>query len=163
MADVSADADPNTGAGTLYAGNWFQVGGASESSPIIASVYALAGSVAKINFASHPHSHADALYDVVQGNNKTRAPYRGAPQPCNPSYLCNAGPGYDDPAGLGPPMAQAPSDKQAAGNQGRVRVAPALGVRMCPIVDGRRHSLVLSSMPLHKRGQSRHSTRRASS
>ena len=129
MADVSADADPNTGAGTLYAGNWFQVGGASESSPIIPSVYALAGSVAKINFASHPHSHADALYDVVQGKNKTRAPYRGAPQPCNPSYLCNAGPGYDGPAGLGPPNGTGAFWQTSGGNQGRVRHAPALGSR----------------------------------
>jgi subtilase family serine protease len=44
--DVSADADPNTGAAiynTFSQGGWLQVGGTSESSPIVASVYALAG------------------------------------------------------------------------------------------------------------------------
>jgi subtilase family serine protease len=44
--DVSADADPNTGAAIYNSysqGGWLQVGGTSESSPIIASVYALAG------------------------------------------------------------------------------------------------------------------------
>ncbi len=49
VADVSADADPNTGAAvydsTRYQGQpgWFQVGGTSLSSPLIASVFALAG------------------------------------------------------------------------------------------------------------------------
>ena len=48
VADVSADADPNTGAyvyDTYGYGGGLQVGGTSESSPIIASVYALAGNV----------------------------------------------------------------------------------------------------------------------
>ena len=47
--DVSADADPNTGAAIYNSysqGGWLQVGGTSESSPIIASVYALAGTPA---------------------------------------------------------------------------------------------------------------------
>jgi hypothetical protein len=47
--DVSADADPNTGAAiydTYSQGGWLEVGGTSESSPIIASVYALAGAPA---------------------------------------------------------------------------------------------------------------------
>ncbi len=49
VADVSADADPNTGAAvydsTRYQGesDWFQVGGTSLSSPPIASVFALVG------------------------------------------------------------------------------------------------------------------------
>jgi subtilase family serine protease len=45
--DVAADADPNTGAAvydtTNGNGGWLEVGGTSESSPIIASVFALAG------------------------------------------------------------------------------------------------------------------------
>ncbi|HEX4203691.1 MAG TPA: peptidase S8 [Ktedonobacteraceae bacterium] len=46
VSDVSADADPNTGVyvyDTYQQGGWLQVGGTSASSPIIASVYALAG------------------------------------------------------------------------------------------------------------------------
>jgi subtilase family serine protease len=48
VADVSADADPNTGAyvyDTYGYGGGLQVGGTSESSPIIASTFALAGNV----------------------------------------------------------------------------------------------------------------------
>ena len=49
IADVAADADPNTGASvydtTKYQGQsgWFTVGGTSLSAPLIAAVYALAG------------------------------------------------------------------------------------------------------------------------
>lgn len=103
VADVSADADPNTGAAILYAGNWLQVGGTSESSPIIAAVYALAGNSSKVTFGSYPYSHTAGLFDVVQGNNETTDTVTGEPQPCSPSYLCVAGPGYDGPTGLGTP------------------------------------------------------------
>jgi subtilase family serine protease len=53
VADVSADADPNTGVYVYdsYGGyDWIEVGGTSESSPIIAAVYALAGNVASTEF-----------------------------------------------------------------------------------------------------------------
>jgi subtilase family serine protease len=54
-ADVSADADPNTGANVYdtygYSG-WLQVGGTSESSPIIAGVYALAGNATTTQYPS---------------------------------------------------------------------------------------------------------------
>ncbi len=56
VADVSADADPNTGAyiyDTYGYGGGLQVGGTSESSPIIASVFALAGNVSS---TKHPAS-----------------------------------------------------------------------------------------------------------
>ncbi len=59
--DVSADADPNTGVyvyDTYGYGGWLEVGGTSESSPIIASVYALAGNVSTIkNPPSYPWKH----------------------------------------------------------------------------------------------------------
>ncbi len=53
VADVSADADPNTGAyvyDTYGYGGWLEVGGTSESSPIIASVFALAGNVSSTTY-----------------------------------------------------------------------------------------------------------------
>lgn len=62
VADVSADADPNTGAyvyDTYGYGGGLQVGGTSESSPIIASVYALAGNVSS---TKHPASLPWANY-----------------------------------------------------------------------------------------------------
>ena len=48
VADVAAVADPSTGVymyDTYQAGGWYEIGGTSASSPIIASVYALAGGV----------------------------------------------------------------------------------------------------------------------
>ncbi len=53
VADVSADADPNTGVyvyDTYGYYGWYEVGGTSESSPIIASVYALAGNVSSTTY-----------------------------------------------------------------------------------------------------------------
>jgi subtilase family serine protease len=61
VADVSADANPSTGAEVYdtygYSG-YEQVGGTSESSPIIAAVYALAGNATSTQYpASLPWSH----------------------------------------------------------------------------------------------------------
>lgn len=68
VADVSADADPNTGVfvyDTFGEGGWLEVGGTSESSPIIAGVYALAGNVASTtNPSSLPWGHTASLFKV---------------------------------------------------------------------------------------------------
>ncbi len=62
VADVSADADPNTGAAVYdsvtYLGQsgWFQVGGTSLSAPLIASVYALTGTASTANYGSAPYA-----------------------------------------------------------------------------------------------------------
>jgi subtilase family serine protease len=115
VADVSADADPNSGLGIYDTYNncgtstycdtlieegivpgldgWAQVGGTSLSSPLIASVYALAGNTASANGANLPYAHPSALNDVTSGSNGS----------CGGSYLCTAGPGYDGPTGLGTP------------------------------------------------------------
>jgi subtilase family serine protease len=70
--DVSADADPNTGAAIYNSysqGGWLQVGGTSESSPIIASVYALAGTPASSSYpAQDIWTHEPTgLYPVGSG------------------------------------------------------------------------------------------------
>jgi Ricin-type beta-trefoil lectin domain len=95
VADVSAVADPNTGVAvydTYGEGGWFVVGGTSVSSPIIASVYALAGSPSATAAASL-YANAGSLNDVTSGSDGS----------CNPSYLCTATSGYDGPTGLGTP------------------------------------------------------------
>lgn len=103
VADVSADADPNTGAAVYdsygYFGwsGWFQVGGTSLASPIVASVYALAGNAGSTIYGSYPYSHATSLYDVTSGSNWT-----SATGDCG-SYLCHAGAAFDGPTGLGTP------------------------------------------------------------
>jgi len=93
VSDVSAVADPNTGVAVLYGGLWWTVGGTSASSPIVASVYALAGNASSVTYGSYPYSHTTGLFDVVNGSNGS----------CSPSYLCHGQTGYDGPTGLGTP------------------------------------------------------------
>ena len=93
IADVSAVADPNTGVAVVYNGNWLVFGGTSVSSPIIASVYALAGNAKTSTFAQDSYLHPSALFDVTSGSDGS----------CAVSYLCTAGVGYDGPTGNGTP------------------------------------------------------------
>jgi len=96
VADVSADANPNTGVAvydTYRDGGWLVFGGTSVGAPIIAGVYALAGNAGIVNYGSYPYSHALLLNDVTSGSNGS----------CGGSYLCTAGPGFDGPTGLGTP------------------------------------------------------------
>ncbi len=99
--DVAAVADPNTGVAIYDSGSavggWTVVGGTSVASPLIASVYALAGKPAEGTYpASYPYAAPSALYDVTSGTNAVGG-Y------CSPSYLCTARRGYDGPTGLGTP------------------------------------------------------------
>jgi subtilase family serine protease len=98
VADVSAVADPNTGVAVFddFGGDpgWEVFGGTSVASPIIASVFALAGTPAPGTYpSSDPYANPGALNDVTSGSDGS----------CSPSYLCTAGPGYDGPTGLGTP------------------------------------------------------------
>lgn len=100
VADVSADADPVTGAAVYssYAGcSWCQVGGTSLAAPLVAAVFALAGGVGNTLGNSLPYanlSYGVNLRDVTSGNNGS----------CGGSYLCTAKAGYDGPTGLGSPL-----------------------------------------------------------
>jgi subtilase family serine protease len=95
--DVAAVADPNTGVAvydTYDQGGWLQVGGTSVSSPILASVFALAGTPAAGTYpSSYPYAHTSNLYDVTSGSNGT----------CTKAYLCHGEVGYDGPTGWGTP------------------------------------------------------------
>jgi Big-like domain-containing protein/uncharacterized protein DUF11 len=95
--DVAADADPSTGVAiydSYSEGGWLEVGGTSASSPMIAAVYALAGTPAAGSVpASYAYADPSALYDVTMGSDGS----------CGSSYLCTAKVGYDGPTGLGTP------------------------------------------------------------
>jgi subtilase family serine protease len=96
VADVSAVADGVA----IYdsspeIGGWGVVAGTSIASPIIASVYALAGNAKSVTYGSYPYSHTTGLNDVTVGSNMTPTTTCG--------YLCQAAPGYDGPTGLGTP------------------------------------------------------------
>ncbi|HEY9825137.1 MAG TPA: S53 family peptidase [Stenomitos sp.] len=96
VADVSAAADPATGA-AIYnsnAGGWLKVGGTSLAAPIIASIYALAGNASATNYGSYPYAHKGRFFDVTSGTNGT----------CSPAYLCSGVTGFDGPTGLGAPV-----------------------------------------------------------
>ena len=110
---MSADADPSSGLGVFDTYNhcgtssycdglieagaaqgldgWAQVGGTSLSSPLVASVYALAGR--SVTAGSYPYSHKGGLFDVTSGSNGS----------CSGRYLCTGKVGYDGPTGLGTP------------------------------------------------------------
>jgi len=98
VADVSAVANPQTGVwvyDSYGGGGWGIYGGTSVASPIIASFYALAGNALGSTAmpASFLYETPGALYDVTSGSDGS----------CSPSYLCEAGVGYDGPTGLGTP------------------------------------------------------------
>ncbi|MEU3844273.1 putative Ig domain-containing protein [Streptomyces sp. NPDC028635] len=96
-ADVSAVADPATGVAVYdtYGGSgWAVYGGTSASAPIVAGVYALAGTPGTTDYpAKYPYQHTGNLYDVTSGSNGS----------CSTSYFCTAGAGYDGPTGWGTP------------------------------------------------------------
>jgi len=96
LVDVAAVADPNTGVAiydTYNRSGWLETGGTSVATPIIASVYALAGNESSIIYGSYPYSHSSSLFNITTGSNGS----------CSPPYLCTAGPGYNGPTGLGTP------------------------------------------------------------
>jgi subtilase family serine protease len=101
-ADVAADANPSTGAAVYdsvkYQGRfgWFQVGGTSLSSPLVAGVYALAGGLPAATSAA-PGLYgrlgdATVLHDVTSGSNGK----------CS-TIMCKGAVGYDGPTGVGTP------------------------------------------------------------
>jgi len=99
VADVSAVADPNTGVavydtyGLGRRGGWLIFGGTSVASPIIASVYALAGNTGSISYGSFSYSNTSLLNDITSGSNGS----------CGSLYLCTSLGGYDGPTGNGTP------------------------------------------------------------
>ena len=133
VADVSADADPYTGVAVYDSTpvteegeevkGWNVLGGTSVASPIIASVFALAGGSHGVeypaqtlyeNLAAAPSS----LHDVESGSNgKCSKPFEdidglsgctsaeeAANSKCSaPELICLAGKGYDGPSGVGTP------------------------------------------------------------
>ena len=105
VADVAADADPDTGLNVYVTDpvngtGFYGFGGTSLSAPLVSSIYALAGGVGTTLGNSLPYANLNYgvnLRDVTSGSNGT----------CSPSYLCTAGTGYDGPTGLGTPLGTA--------------------------------------------------------
>ncbi len=106
VADVAADANPSTGVAvydTFGESGWLVFGGTSVASPIVASVFALAGYSGTSSAAAEGlYTGASVLTKVTSGSNARH---------CS-DYLCNAAdslgqsskdPGYNGPTGNGTP------------------------------------------------------------
>ncbi|GAA2569826.1 hypothetical protein GCM10010435_49900 [Winogradskya consettensis] len=96
-ADISAVADPASGLsvyGTFGLDGWAQIGGTSLSAPLVAGMYALAGKPTPGTYpVTYPYAGSRGLFDVTEGINGS----------CG-NVLCQAGPGWDGPTGLGSPQ-----------------------------------------------------------
>jgi subtilase family serine protease len=95
-ADVSAVAADVLSYDTYQTGGggWYYTFGTSVSSPIVASIYALAGNALSVSSPSSiPYADPSTFYDITSGSEGK----------CTPKYFCKAGVGYDGPTGLGSP------------------------------------------------------------
>ena len=103
--DVAADADPNTGAAVYDTSNgnggWNEVGGTSESSPMIAAVFALAGNNGNggNNAADSIYTRTGSLYEVTASSNGTCTPAANSVL-CTATGAANT---YNGPTGWGTP------------------------------------------------------------
>ncbi len=112
-ADVAADADPYTGMAIYDSGNygWGTWGGTSLASPIVAATFALAGGAHGVEYPAqtlYSHLGTSGLHDVVSGSNWGCSRSGGCTVEeeeanCSEALICNAGPGYDGPTGVGTP------------------------------------------------------------
>ena len=94
IADISADANPNTGVWVYWSGGWWVFGGTSVSSPMLAGItnsakhfLASGGGELKTIYA---HLGTASFHDIVTGK-------------CGPSLSYGAKPGYDFCTGVGTP------------------------------------------------------------
>lgn len=101
VADISAVADPNTGAAVYdtisYGGQtgWWQIGGTSLSSPLIAAVFAMGAKLPQNTQAAqmlYANNNLSNFHDITSGSN-------GA---CS-GIMCIGAVGFDGPTGLGTP------------------------------------------------------------
>ncbi|HSZ14763.1 MAG TPA: S53 family peptidase [Solirubrobacteraceae bacterium] len=140
VADVSADADPYTGlavydtspecetsyteGGKKHTVHWCTIGGTSLASPLVASVFALAGGAQGVEFPArtlyqNAAKSPGSLHDVREGSNgaclspfveaeeeephTACEPAQEAATSCSSHLVCLAAPGYDGPTGVGTP------------------------------------------------------------
>jgi hypothetical protein len=119
--DVSAVADPNTGVAVYdtypstvlgVTQGYNQLGGTSVATPIITSVYALAGTPRPGTYpSSYPYQHTSAFNQIASGSNGACESTR--------SYLCDATgslAGYNGPTGWGTPIGIAGFSEATTGN-----------------------------------------------
>jgi Subtilase family len=144
VADVAADADPYSGV-LVYDSeesteDFLEIGGTSVASPIVASVFALAGGSHGVEYPAQTlysrlgsPAGFPSLYDVTEGGNgKCDGAYpaggcsgsMSSPLDCGRGTLiCNAAPGYDGPTGVGAPDGVAAFEPESAAEHVRREAA----------------------------------------
>ena len=117
---TSRRADPYTGFDIydIEEGGWLTIGGTSLSSPLVSSLYALAGGGGGVSYPAatlYSHLGQPSLFDVTEGGNgycdgEAVGPC-GEPKineelgdiDCEGTTACDAATGYDGPSGVGAP------------------------------------------------------------
>ena len=149
VADVAADADPYSGLAVRDSSSescvsefeeetiehWCTIGGTSLASPLIASVFALAGGAQGLEYPArmlyaNELATPSSLHDVTQGSNGECAkPFNEgtgqsgctsaeqAAASCSSHASCLAGTGYDGPTGVGTPRGLEAFELPAGGFQ----------------------------------------------
>ena len=147
VADVSADADPSTGVAVYDSVpypyeekgkkrttvlDWVPIGGTSLASPIIASMFALAGGANGVEYPAktlYSHLGSKLLHDVTSGgsgdcDDEYLNGCKGSMHPLSPfdcgegALICNAAPSYDGPTGVGTPDGIGAFTKTGEGQSG---------------------------------------------
>jgi len=127
VTDISADGDPYSGVAVYDSTEtphgekgWSAIGGTSVASPIIASIFALAGGAQGVAYPAqllyeNLQQGPASLHDVTIGSNGEclRKFHKNTgvsgctsaedAQICSARLICLAGPGYDGPSGVGTP------------------------------------------------------------
>jgi hypothetical protein len=118
--DISAVADPYTGFDIYDSeeGGWLTIGGTSLSSPLVSSLYALAGGSGGVSYPAatlYSHLGQPSLFDVTEGGNgycdgeavgpcgEPAANKTYGDIDCQGTTACDAATGYDGPSGVGAP------------------------------------------------------------
>jgi hypothetical protein len=158
VTDISADGDPYSGVAVYDSTEtpsgekgWAVIGGTSVASPIIASLFALAGGAQGVAYPAqllYENLEQDpaSLHDVTVGSNGeclkrfhrstgtsgcTSA--EDAQNSCAGSLICLAAPGYDGPSGVGTPRALAAFEPPVPGGRGgQAAVTPTAALTPTP-------------------------------
>jgi len=101
--DVSAVAAVISPVSIRLDGEWSLVGGTSVASPLVAGIMAHATPAVRALGAQAFYEEPKSLFDVTEGFNWNAFDESGLSECAPHEYLCNAGPGYDSPTGLGTP------------------------------------------------------------
>ena len=110
VGDVAAVADPSTGVAvydSFHEPGWMVFGGTSVASPIVASIFALAGNTSSFSVTGGASTAAEGFYSNLLSSDPLIPVTQGSNGSCGGTYLCDAGAslsnGYNGPTGMGTP------------------------------------------------------------